>query len=341
MSVTRLTELAAGGLEGEFVLVVSFAPTLGLIAGALERHGVRVRRVASQADAMTELAEMAPAVVLIDVAFADRQALHLCRYLKSDSATRLVPVLLMVDSGDRETRLAAIHSGADVVFDKPVDVTELVARVGAAMRARRYTSDLDSAAGIIMTLTAMIEARESAPGHCFRMANYALALGRTLGLADADRRALYRGAFLHDIGMLAIPDAILRKGSELEADEFEVIKAHPVIGDALCANLTTLQAVRPIVRHHHERLDGSGYPDGLRSDAVPLLAQIVSIVDVFEAVTMGRAYIPPRSAGEAVRILREEVMAGWRRGHLVEAFATLVSSGALEAVRIEPSDASV
>ena len=181
-----------------------------------------------------------------------------------------------------------------------------------------------------MTVTAMIEARECSPGHCFRMANYATALGRAMRLNDADLKALYRGAFLHDIGMLAIPDTILRKGGRLEPEEYEVIKSHPVVGDTLCKNLRTLHPVRPIVRHHHERLDGSGYPDGLRGDDVPLVAQIVSVVDVFEAITMGREYVAPRSAADAIQVLRHETQVGWRRPDVVERFVELVGSGALE-----------
>jgi putative two-component system response regulator len=133
--------------------------------------------------------------------------------------------------------------------------------------------------------------------------------------------------------MLSIPDGILRKDGRLEPEEYDVIKSHPVIGDALCANLRTLAPVRPIVRHHHERLDGSVYPDRLKGDAVPLLAQIVSIVDLFEAVTMGREYVAPRSAADALTLLRHETALGWRQPELVEAFATLVQSGALEKFR--------
>ncbi len=162
------------------------------------------------------------------------------------------------------------------------------------------------------------------------MANYATALGRALQLSDADLKALYRGAFLHDIGMLSIPDGILRKDGRLEPDEYDVIKSHAVIGDALCANLRTLHSVRPIVRHHHERLDGSGYPDGLRGDDVPVLAQIVSTVDLFEAITMGREYVAPRSADDAITVLRHETSLGWRRPDVVEPFIALVKSGALE-----------
>ncbi len=256
--------------------------------------------------------------------------MELCRRIKRDSATRLITIVLLSDDRRKEHRLAGIEAGAEAVLVKPFDTDELLARVRVASRVSQYTNDLDSAAAIIMTVTAMIEARESSPGHCFRMANYATALGRAIHLGDADLKALYRGAFLHDIGMLSIPDGILRKDGRLEPEEYEVVKSHPVIGDALCANLRTLHPVRPIVRHHHERLDGSGYPDRLKGDQVPLLAQIVSIVDLFEAMTMGREYVAPRSATEALTVLGHETQLGWRQPELVEAFAALVQSGALE-----------
>ena len=241
----------------------------------LELHGYRTCIAGTPRSALASIALATPSVVVIDMAESDEGALALCQQLKRDSATRLIPIVLLCRPGDRQDRLDGIQAGADVVLSKPVDSEELIARIRAKARASQYTGDLDSAASIIMTLTAMLEARECSPGHCYRMANYAMALARALHLSGVDRQTLYRGAFLHDIGMLAVPDGILRKGGRLELEEYEVIKSHPVIGDALCANLKSLHPVRSIVRHHHERLDGSGYPDGLRGEAVPLLAQIV------------------------------------------------------------------
>jgi putative two-component system response regulator len=203
---------------------------------------------------------------------------------------------------------------------KPVDPSELFARVGAVARLKRYTDDLDSAAAIITTLAVMIEARDGCnEGHCHRMANCAATFGRQLGLSGEDVQALHRGGFLHDIGMLAIPDGILRKEHKLEPAELKLVQSHTVIGDGLCANLRSLQAVRPIVRHHHERLDGSGYPDGLRGDDIPLVAQIMTIVDIFEAVTTDRPY----QAAEAINILRRQGEQGWHRRDLVETFRVL------------------
>lgn len=318
---------------GPTVLVVGDSTEARAVDRFLAREEIRAALAATADDAEHALDAGDFRVVIVDIDAHHDDAMAFCRRVKRESATRLLPVLQLSDDRQREHRLAGIDAGADAFLSKPFDPEELLARVRACSRASQYTSDLDSAASIIMTVTAMIEARECSPGHCFRMANYATALGRAMRLDEADLRALYRGAFLHDIGMLAIPDDILRKGGRLEPEEYAVIKSHPVVGDTLCKNLRTLHSVRPIVRHHHERLDGSGYPDGLKGDDVPLLAQIVSIVDVFEAITMGREYVAPRSAGEALTVLRHETHVGWRRPDLVEQFADLVRSGALERFR--------
>ena len=314
-------------------LVVGESSEATAVQRFLDREGLPCAHVTSASAAGEVLETTGASVIVLDIDEAHTDAIELCRQVKRDSATRLMPIVLLSDDRRKDHRLAGIEAGAEAVLAKPFDPDELLARVRVASRVSQYTSDLDSAASIIMTVTAMIEARESSPGHCYRMANYATALGRALHLSAADLKALYRGAFLHDIGMLSIPDGILHKGGRLEPEEYEVIKSHPVIGDALCANLRTLAPVRPIVRHHHERLDGSGYPDRLKGEAVPVLAQIVSIVDLFEAITMGREYVAPRSAADAIGVLRHETSMGWRQPDLVEAFASLVQSGALEKFR--------
>ncbi|MEZ5418666.1 MAG: HD domain-containing phosphohydrolase [Vicinamibacterales bacterium] len=323
--------------DGLPALVVGATAEAAAVHRTLMREGLQAVHCVTAGDAAGALPEGVSAVV-IDIDDEHDQAVAFVRSVRLDSATRLTPVVLLSDDRRKEHRLAGIEAGAEGVLPKPFDPDELVARVRVAGRVSRYTSDLDSAASIVMTVTAMIEARESSPGHCYRMANYATALGRAIHLGDADLKALYRGAFLHDIGMLSIPDSIVHKDGRLDPEEYAVVKSHPVIGDALCANLRTLHAVRPIVRHHHERLDGSGYPDGLAGDAVPLLAQIVSIVDLFEAITMGRQYTEPRQAADALAVLQHETQVGWRRPDLVEAFSALVRSGALEKFRGAVSD---
>jgi putative two-component system response regulator len=262
--------------------------------------------------------------VLLDADLPGHNGFEVCRRIRQNSNTRLLPIVMLTAVDHRARRLEGFEAGADEVLLKPVDTQELLVRARALVRMKRYTDDLDSASAILITLATMIEGRDGETGHCTRMANYATSLGRAMGVSDADIQVLYRGGFLHDVGMLAISDLILRKRGGLRAAEYDQVKSHTVLGDELCANLRSLQPIRPIIRWHHERLDGSGYPDGLRGDEIPMLAQIVGVVDVFEAVTTERPYQRVRSPEGAVEILRGEVERGWRRREIVEAFASLM-----------------
>ena len=204
---------------------------------------------------------------------------------------------------------------------KPFDTMELHARIQSLVRLKRYTDELESAESVILGLGATIEARDpSTNGHCQRLAHYATKLGMALGLDQDDLGALERGGFLHDIGKIAVPDSVLLKDGKLDPLESRVMRKHPIVGDSLCAGLRSLSKVRPIVRHHHERLDGTGYPDGLQKGEVPLLAQIIGIVDVFDAMTTKRPYREALPIPRAAEQLRGEVARGWRRADLVSAF---------------------
>jgi putative two-component system response regulator len=207
------------------------------------------------------------------------------------------------------------------------------------MRLKRFTDELDSAESIIMSLAQTVEARDRyTGGHCERMAAYAATLGTHLGLTADEVGALRRGGYLHDIGKVAIPDSVLQKAGPLTADEFDIVKQHTTIGDRLCGNLRLLRMVRPIVRCHHERADGSGYPDGLSGEEIPLLAQIMGVVDVYDALTTDRPYRPALSAADACATLEQEAARGWRRVDLVREFTMLCRSGVLQ--RPEPLGAA-
>ena len=184
-----------------------------------------------------------------------------------------------------------------------------------------------------MTLALTIEARDPMTnGHCERLARHAVALGKALGVGEPDLQALHRGGYLHDVGKVGVPDAVLLKRGPLTAAEFELMKKHPDIGDSLCAPLQSLRTVRPIIRCHHERLDGSGYPQGLKGDDVPLLAQIVGICDVYDALTSHRPYRPALSPDEAARHLLEEAGQGKFLREHVETFLSVVGAAAFHTI---------
>jgi putative two-component system response regulator len=292
----------------------------------LTREGHHVSVVHRGEEALRSCATSPPDLVLIDLVAPAGHGFDVCRRLKGQTLTRFVPVIIVTAESDRSDRLDAINAGADDFVTKPFDVTELHARIRSLVRLKRYTDELESAEAIILGLGATIEARDpNTQGHCQRLARFATTLGRELGLDETDLAALERGGYLHDIGKIAVPDAVLMKHGTLDTREYQVMREHPVVGDALCAGLRSLQAVRPIVRSHHERLDGSGYPDGLKNAEVPLLAQIVSIVDIFDALTMERPYREARPAEEAFDVLSTEAAKGWRDRALVDAFVKVVS----------------
>jgi len=307
--------------SGRVLVVDDMAANRDLIRRMLARDGHDVLEADNGQQALTLARKADPDVIILDVLMPGIDGFKTCATLKRDERTRLTPVVLVTALKGHNDRLRGIEAGADDFLSKPVDPHELSARVQSLIRLKRYTQDLDSAEAVIVSLALTIEARDWATeGHCQRLAQYATLLGRAIGLGTDDLSALERGGFLHDIGKIGIPDSILLKPGPLTRDEFEQMKAHTLIGDRLCGELRSLRRVRPIVRHHHEKLDGSGYPDGLRGANIPLLAQIIGIVDVYDALTTTRLYKPAFTVQEAFAELYREVDRGWRSRELVDSF---------------------
>jgi putative two-component system response regulator len=317
------------------------APTTSpsvVIAGNGLRTGVLSEFLAQEGFAVTCVSDGWAAVDVLRLGFADVAMLDLdlpglggaeaCRLSKQDEGTRLLPIVLLVpDCGSPDQRLEWIEAGADWIVSLPVNLRELIAKLHVLVRQKRYANDFEHAASVMTALSTVLEARDRyTEGHCHRMANHAAMLGRRIGLSGDEIHVLRRGGFLHDIGMLAVPETVLLKPSGLDAGERTLVQSHTVIGESLIANLRSLQPVRSIVRHHHERRDGSGYPDGLRGDEIPLTAQIVGIVDTFEAMTSPRPYQRTASAREALTVLHWQAKKGWHRKDLFEEFARIIDA---------------
>jgi putative two-component system response regulator len=295
----------------------------------LTRLGHHVHTASDGTTALRFLQEKAADLILLDVQMPGLDGFEVCGRIKEDAATRLTPVVLITGLSDRDSRIRGIDAGADDFIHKPIDSGELTARVRSLVRLKRYTDDLESAESVITSLALTVEARDAyTEGHCQRLAVYATLVGRRLGLSEVELQSLHRGGYLHDLGKIAIPDAVLSKRAALTPAEYELMKQHTVIGDSLCGNLRSLTPVRPIIRHHHERLDGSGYPDGLRGDEIPLLAQIIGVVDTYDAITTTRPYREARSADEAIAELRADVRRGTLSSELVQAFVDVLDAKA-------------
>jgi putative two-component system response regulator len=316
------------GARTQTALIVDDQPPIAnALARLLHNEGLATDVVLDGQSALRALDRRPPDIVLLDVGLPDLSGLEVCRRIKANSASRLIPVVLVSGSWGRAHRIAAINAGADDFIPKPVDAEELKARVRALLSVKQYTSELESAEAVVVSLALMVEARDPyTAGHCERLARYAAALGSAMGMSPGDLTALRRGGYLHDIGKIAIPDSILLKNGPLTADEIALMRCHPSIGTELCANLHSLEPVLPIIGQHHERLDGSGYPNGSKGDRISPLAHVMAIVDVFDALTTTRPYRPALSMARACEELQSEVRVGRFSGDLVGAFVGLIRS---------------
>jgi putative two-component system response regulator len=264
-------------------------------------------------------------LVLIDLAVPELGALDFCRMLKKATATQFLPVFVTAAADDIENEVRAIESGADGFLVRPLRPRVFRARIQASLRQKAMIDSLDDSETILFSLAQSVEERDpSLAQHCQHLASMAAAMGVTLGLAPPEILALQRGGYLHDIGKVAIPDHILFKPGPLTPEEWEVMKSHAERGERICSNMRSLAPVLPIIRHHHERWDGTGYPDGLKHDDIPLPARILQLADIYDALTTARPYKVALSPDDALGVLREEVAKGWRDPKLVEVFADIL-----------------
>ena len=288
------------------VLVVDDHPiNLQLLQAYLAAVDCSVLTAASGTEALEIFAEHRPDLVLLDVDMPGLNGFEVCRRLKSTPAGRLVPVVMITALNQVGDRVAALEAGADDFMSKPVERSELVARTRSALRLKTTIDNLESAERVIYALAAAVEAKDSyTEAHTQRVGLASRRLGQRVGLPDHDLDDLFRGGMIHDIGKIGIPDAILQKPGPLTPDEQLEMHRHPELGERIARPLGSATTLLPIIRHHHEAYDGSGYPDGLRGLEIPLAARIVAVCDGFDALTSTRPYRPGRTPGQALQILR-------------------------------------
>ncbi len=323
-----LSDTSERTAHGRVLVVEDDAANAKMLTRLLCAEGYTVETAVDGQQALEAVAKRPPDVLLLDVMLPTIDGFEVCRRVKADPATRLTPVVFLTGLDAGEHRIAGINVGADDFLSKPFNTEELRARVRSLVQLKHFTDELESAESVILSLALTVEARDSyTNGHCHRLAAYATALGTELGMSKEDLGALRRGAYLHDVGKIGIPDSVLLKPATLTHDEYSVMQRHAVIGDALCGDMRSLAPVRAIVRHHHERLDGSGYPDALTGDDIPVVAQIVGIVDAYDAITTNRPYRAARSAREACLELGVDARRGRFSTSLVKRFVDLLESG--------------
>src|ERR1700726_789052 len=318
-------------ITGTILVADDQAANRELLEELLTTQGFKVLTVSDGADVIEELIRTQVDLVLMDVMMPRLTGFQACEKIKNNPDTYLIPVILVTALSDKQDRIEGIKAGADDFLSRPVDKTELLARVRSLLKLKQRTDELERAESVLFTLARSIEGKDPyTHGHCERLAEYSARLGEQLGLPEDQITALRRAGIVHDVGKIAVPDAILLKPGRLTPDEWNLIKEHPVVGERICAPLKSFRFVLPIIRHHHEKFDGSGYPDGLRGEAIPVTARVLQVVDVYDALTTDRPYKKAFSVTDALQTMKEEVAKGWWDPHIFDQFERLVGIGAAD-----------
>jgi putative two-component system response regulator len=262
-----------------------------------------------------------PDLVLIDASLPDVSGFEVCRRLKDDPRNRLTPMLMITSFSGQENLSRAQAAGADDLWEPRPSRWEALTRVQSLMQIKSYIDE--QAEAVLVSLARSVEARDPyTRGHSERISSAAVGFGKKIGLSSDQLDALYIAGIVHDIGKVMVPDAVLMKPGRLDTDEMKIIRQHPAEGERICSPIKSLRRVLPIIRHHHERMDGSGYPDGLRGETIPLTARVLQIVDIYDALTTDRPYRAAFSAQHALATMFEESDLGKLDEDLMRIFPT-------------------
>lgn len=304
------------------------APIREFLRDTLIHEGFKVITAANGAEALSVLHESRIDLVLLDIMMPGKNGFDVCREIKTNPLIYLTPVVFVTALSDKESRIKSIHSGGDDLLTLPVDWIVLLARVRSLLRLKHRTDELDRAESVLFTLARIIEGRyPNTHGHCERISSLSADLGKYLGLPPEQVSALKIAGVVHDIGKICISDSVLLKPGPLSSEESSLMREHPAVGERICTPLRSFRPVLQIIRHHHEKRDGSGYPDGLRGDQIPITARILQVVDVYDALKSVRPYKCAMSTTDAIQTMREEVGRGWWDPDILNAFEHLLEEG--------------
>jgi putative two-component system response regulator len=284
-------------VPGARVLVAERSePNARQVAEYLKAVGYEVLVAMDGEDALRSIRRDDPEVAILDVGIPRLNAYQLCERVKNHPSTRNIPVVMLVSPSAQDEKIRGLEVGAEDFLCRPVNKLELLARVKSLVKVKRLNDQVETTENVIFGLARMLERKVSNTGSDWeRLADHACLLGQALGLTEEDLDILRKGAILHDIGKIAVREEVLMKPGSLSSEEYNEIKLHPEVGERICGPLRCADQVLPVIRHHQERWDGKGYPDGLRGEQIPLLARILSIADAYDAMLSPGPTAPPSS----------------------------------------------
>jgi len=304
--------------NASILVVDDHAFNLEVMEGLLFREGYNVRTALNAQEALELYGRETIDLAVLDVMMPGMNGFDLCRKLKGLSEKRFFPVILVTALSELDDKITGLEAGADDFLTKPFHTIELLTKIRSLLRLRKLQSELDHSEDVILTLAIAIEAKDPyTKGHSERVGSLSMQLASFIGMTEDDRQSLFKAGVLHDIGKLGIEDHILHKSEDLTEEETKLVKDHVLIGETICMPLHSARHILPVIRNHHERWDGSGFPDGLGGEAIPLFARIVAITDSFDAMVSIRPYRSPYSVKDAIATMEQEKHSGqWDPGLL-------------------------
>jgi putative two-component system response regulator len=312
------------------LIVDDSAQNVQLLEAYLLSAGYDIESAFSGKDALESIQDTNtpnPDLIVLDVMMPGMSGFEVCEQIKNDPDHMRIPVMLLTALQDIEDKVKGYEAGADEFLSKPVDKLEMLIRVKSMLRAKRLNEDLESARNVIYTLALAIEANDPyTRGHSERVSEIGICIARKLGLSQEQQETIRNAGVLHDIGKIGISESILQKPGPLTETEMEVVQDHPEIGEKICAPLRSANKVLTVIRHHQERHDGDGYPDGLKGAEIPIEARIISVADAYDAMTSPRPYRPPMPLRQVLDTLKRESGKQWDP-KVIEIFLELNQKG--------------
>jgi putative two-component system response regulator len=312
---------SAEAISPRILVVEDHATNAAMLEGLLSGQGYQVSRAADGLQALAHLAENPPDLIFLDLDLPRMNGFDVCHWVKQNPETRLIPIIIVTGQDPFEARMRAWDLGADEFISKPIQCMELLARCRSLLRLKRLTDELETAEAVMLAFAQMVEAKSPFTNqHSMRVSEMSVLLADHIGLCEQDRELLRKGALLHDIGKISIPDVILNKPGKLTTAEYDRIKEHTIEGYEIVKKLRSLKVILPLIRWHHERMDGQGYPDGLTGDQIPVLVRILAVADVYDSLASMRPYRAAIPLEACMNILRANAAGGGLDSVLVEQF---------------------